>query len=223
MEHDNLDPIETEPKILQRRPPPPFGVYAENPHTARRAFNSEQRKKSKSPEFVGRCGAHGETLFDTRTGACLVCLSLAAPDIPPRLAYMSAGATLFPIECAEHGPGSYASVRTRVCVLCQSERQSSSPARARARRNNETTYHDECERCGTHEHYVSNGKCSACFTTMGVARVGQRSNPERIAARAAGLTKYQDDCDIHGRTDHHTIRGKCLQCFNSLGQPRKRK
>lgn len=225
MEHDEFCPHETPPAPLVRRPPPLVGVYAQNPHEARERKNRTARSVAAGAEFIGECGKHGETLYDTETGACLSCVaSLLGEGLPVLVAYRAAGATQYPKGCPEHGPGAMHLVRTARCVACFAEDRGD-PARVRARKAGLATFDAHCAACGPAvPHHVSSGTCAACTNTVGKPRTApaQQIDPARVAARAAGLTTYQSTCDIHGATAFHTTRGKCLRCFNTLGQPRKR-
>lgn len=226
MEHDHLSPHEPPQIEPTPRPVSPGAVKYRDDRLIRERRNKAARAAALAPEFIGICGKHGETLFETETGACLSCLSdLSGAGLPPLVVYRTAGATQYPAPCEAHGGAALHLIQNGLCVECFAE-QRGDPVRVRARREGRKTYDAHCDACGeTTEHYVSRGLCSTCFTTAGAPRVeggGPSGNPARIAARAAGLTTYQDSCPTHGEHAHHTARGKCLGCFTTLGHPRKR-
>lgn len=225
MEHDCFSPHETPQTEPKRRIPPPGTVNYRDDRLFRERKNKSARGAATGPEFIGICGKHGETLFETETGACLSCLfGLSGSGLPPLVVYRAAGATQYPAPCETHGPAALHLTQNGLCVDCFAE-QRGDPVRVRARREGRKTYDAHCDACGeTTEHHVSSGTCAVCTNSVGAPRKAEArsSNRARIAARAAGLTTYQDSCPTHGEHAHHTARGKCLGCFTTLGQPRKR-
>lgn len=224
MEHDDLSPHET-PKIEPEKRAPPLGALIyRNDRLNREQKNRTARAAAASAEFTGICGKHGEALFDTETGACLLCLvDLSGAGLPPLAMYREAGATQYPAPCPDHGAASLHMVQNGLCITCFAE-QRGDPVRVRARRAGRSTYDAYCAACGsTTDHHVSSGTCATCTNSAGRPRIAppQKQNPARIEARRLGLTTYQDVCTIHGPHPHHTARGKCLGCFTTLGQPRK--
>lgn len=215
MEHDDLDP-----HTALLRPEAPAGnmreadikaalAAHEMSVTNRRALNREIRRASKTPEFIGQCGLHGETLFDSKTGACLSCLCAAPADVPVRLAYKAAGAALYPAVCSYHGETLFV-VQNLRCRECFAE-SVGDPARVSARREGRAHYDSICDIHDLGPHSVATGKCVACSPR----------EPARAAARAAGAPTYLAVCEACGESPHYVTNGKCSGCFTTAGMERR--
>lgn len=185
-------------------------------------INDVARKLAPFSEFTGYCPAHGSTLFDTATGACLSCLAkFSAVDLPVRLQYEQSGARFYPGECETHGPGLF-SIPSARCPSCR-KKTLADPFRKEARRAGRETYEAYCERHGAFEpHWTATGYCATCYTVSGRDRLHRApGNPKRAEARRAGLTKYLDECAIHGAFEFSVDTGRCLGCHTTTGKRRK--
>jgi hypothetical protein len=134
------------------------------------------RAAADGPEFVTACWRHGETLFDTARGGCLVCeADLAGHGFAPWVVAEILGADHYDGQCPEHG-AALINLRTDQCVQCVKPRgrpkQGDNP-RAAARRDGATSYLDTCAEHGETPHSVARGKCLQCFSAMGTPRVRQ--------------------------------------------------
>lgn len=178
--------------------------------------------------FLGICDRHGDSIFDSATGACLQCLHIFC-NLPPALASKNAGGIYFFANCETCGGPHKHHVGNRRCATCfdssgRSRRHSPVSSRAAARALGLRFYAESCARCGeTTDHWVSNGKCSVCFTAMGLERVrpGRERPNARAAARRMGLERYMDHCPTHGPTWFGVRYGACLTCCTVDGTPRK--
>ncbi len=189
---------------------------------------SDGRKAAlgKSTEYLAICYQHGETLFDTPTGACLSCLAKHEKQLP-LVAYRAAYAVLYPHTCERHGPTLH-HVGNFKCAECftatgQPRTRSTAntdPARMGAKERREGTYRGQCATHGATEHNTARGQCLECFTTLGKPRQPVLGDPRRVEARRTGASRYMATCEVHGEVPHHTVRGRCLTCFNTLGYPR---
>lgn len=130
------------------------------------------------PEFTERCVTHGISLFDTETGACLLCL--AEPSaLPVRLHYHKAYAIAYPFECETHGEGLH-DMRTNLCLRCFTvagkprTQGNRSAARIKARGSGATSYLATCDIHGLVPHHTVRGKCLTCFNSLGYPRKAAR-------------------------------------------------
>lgn len=198
-----------------------------------RRLAREAAIRSSAAEFVAPCAHHGDTsLFDTATGACLLCLVDNA-GLPPAARYKASLGVAYVLECPVHGESvhRFGSAGCSECRDARGRPLRDRTARVSARRNGEGLYLDDCSVHGETQFHVVSGKCADCFTTSGRKRRApmyvkgrpfDEGNP-RAEARRAGLRSYAAQCDVHGRAEFSVAHGKCLHCYSASGAVRVRK
>jgi len=132
------------------------------------------RREAVGDTFISLCYAHGETLFDTTRGGCLLCeASVASSGLPAHRVAELIGADRYDDECEDHGAALF-NTRTGRCAECSAGNVGApvqdDNARANARRAGRTTYEEVCSDHGMTEHSVLRGKCLQCYNSAGHRR-----------------------------------------------------